>query len=100
MATRPRLNLTPIDAPDPRAVLVQPAPEPEPPKAAYVAKSRIGRHAVSVYVDAATKRQLETICFNERAKQNHVMLEALDMLFSSRQMTRTATEGAAVPRKS
>lgn len=55
---------------------------------------REGKSQVAFFVDPATKRQLETICFQERRRLQAVMEEALDLLFRSRGMTRTGQHGA------
>lgn len=51
--------------------------------------SRRDKAQVAFFVDQTTKRQLETIAFNERRKLQSLMLEACNMLFQSRGMTRT-----------
>lgn len=55
---------------------------------------RAGKSQVAFFVDPAAKRQLETICFQERRRLQAVMEEALDLLFRSRGMTRTGQHGA------
>jgi hypothetical protein len=60
-----------------------------------VPPSRRDRTQIAFFVDPITKRSLETICFNERRTLVSVMLEATDMLFQSRSMTRTAQQRAA-----
>ena len=62
--------------------------------AAYVPPSRRHRTQIAFFVDPITKRSLETICFNERRTLTSIMLEATDMLFQSRSMTRTAQQRA------
>jgi hypothetical protein len=59
-----------------------------------VPPSRRDRTQVAFFVDPVTKRQLETIAFNERRRLSSLMLEATDMLFQSRSMTRTAVQGS------
>ncbi len=59
------------------------------PKKAKTTPGRAGKSQVAFFVDPATKRQLETICFQERRRLQAVMEEALDLLFRTRGMTRT-----------
>jgi hypothetical protein len=84
MALRAKLNAIPAAAP---------APTPSPPATVQTtstpAKSRQGKSQVAFFVDQTTKRQLETIAFNERRKLQALMVEACNMLFQSRGMTRT-----------
>lgn len=54
--------------------------------------SREGKVQLAFFVDDWTKRQLETIAFEERAKYQNLLEEALDMLFQSRGKARIAAE--------
>lgn len=84
MALRAKLNTIPTAT----------APTPSPPVRESQATSapppsRRDKAQVAFFVDQTTKRQLETIAFNERRKLQSLMMEAVNMLFQSRGMTRT-----------
>ena len=64
-------------------------PPPAAPRRAKTTPGREGKSQVAFFVDQATKRQLETICFQERRRLQAVMEEALDLLFQARGLTRT-----------
>jgi hypothetical protein len=62
----------------------------------YVAPSRHGRAQVVCFVDRATKRQLDTLAFEQERTLQSLCLEALDLLFQAHGRPRIATGGAAV----
>jgi hypothetical protein len=92
-STRRPLN----EAPGPVAAPVNP-PHPAPagvrPRG-YVAPSRHGRAQVVCFVDRATKRQLDTLAFEQERTLQSLCLEAIDLLFQAHGRPRTAVEGAA-----
>jgi hypothetical protein len=77
-----------------------PAAPPSAPAAmrprGYVAPSRHDRAQVVCYVDRATKRQLDTLAFEQERTLQSLCLEAFDLLFQAHGRPRIATEGAAV----
>jgi hypothetical protein len=95
-ARRP-LNEAPGSIPSPAAVPALPAPlEPAPVRQrGYVAPSRHGRAQVVCFVDRATKRQLDTLAFEQERTLQSLCLEALDLLFQAHGRPRIAVEGAA-----
>ena len=78
-------------APSPAA----PAPAPAARPQGYVAPSRLGRAQVVCFVDRATKRQLDTLAFEQERTLQSLCLEALDLLFQAHGRPRIATEGGA-----
>lgn len=50
---------------------------------------RAGKSQVAFFVDPVTKRQVETLQFQQRRKLQDLMGEALDLLFQKYGMTRT-----------
>jgi hypothetical protein len=79
---------------------VSPAPTPAPAAApskprSYVAPSRTGRAQVVCFVDRRTKRQLDTMAFEQERSLQSLTLEALDLLFQAHKLPRIAVEGSA-----
>jgi len=78
------------------------AAPPSPPAPAvvrqqgYIAPSRHGRAQVVCFVDRATKRQLDTLAFEQERTLQSLCLEALDLLFQAHGRPRIAVEGAAI----
>lgn len=91
MALRTKLNAMPTAAPTP---IPAPLPAEEVHPKSKPTKSREGKAQVAFFVGQTTKRQLETIAFNERRKIQALMEEAVNMLFQSRGMTRTEEDKA------
>ncbi len=96
-----RSNRRPLnDAPKPASA---PAPASQPPATVavrprgYTAPSRLHRPQVVCYVDRATKRQLDTLAFEQERTLQSLCLEAFDLLFQAHGKPRIAVEGAAVP---
>jgi hypothetical protein len=86
MALRTKLNAIPTAAPAP---MPAPLPAEEAQTKSGPPPSRRDKAQVAFFVSRTTKRQLETIAFNEQRKLQSLMLEACNMLFQSRGMTRT-----------
>src|SRR3954451_22572888 len=96
-ARRP-LNEAPSPVPAPTPSQVAPSPEAPAPAArqqGYVAPSRLGRAQVVCFVDRATKRQLDTLAFEQERTLQSLCLEALDLLFQAHGRPRIAIEGPA-----
>jgi hypothetical protein len=96
-ARRP-LNEAPATTPAPVAALAAPPPLAAATvrKRGYVAPSRHGRAQVVCFVDRATKRQLDTLAFEQERTLQSLCLEAFDLLFQAHGRARVAVEGAAV----
>ena len=60
----------------------------------YVPPSRTGRAQVVCFVDRRTKRQLDTMAFEQERSLQSLALEALDLLFQAHKLPRIAVEGA------
>lgn len=79
-----------------------PAPASPPPTSTteklrgYVAPSRNNRAQVVCYADRATKRQLDTLAFEQERTLQSLCLEAFDLLFQAYGRPRIAVEGSAV----
>jgi hypothetical protein len=52
---------------------------------------------VVCFVDRATKRQLDTMAFEQERTLQSLALEAFDLLFQAHGKPRIAVEGAVVP---
>jgi hypothetical protein len=89
MRARKALNTAPVPSPA--------AAEPAKPQrqTSYVAPSRTGRQQVVCFVDRRTKRQLDTMAFEQGRTLQALQLEALDLLFQAHKLPRIAVEGAA-----
>ena len=95
-STRRPLNEAPGSASAPvPAALPTPASAAVKPRG-YVAPSRHGRAQVVCFVDRATKRQLDTLAFEQERTLQSLCLEAFDLLFQAHGRPRIAVEGAAV----
>ncbi|WP_370751328.1 ribbon-helix-helix domain-containing protein [Teichococcus oryzae] len=79
---RPKLNALPRSA--------AAAAEEVAPGKAPVAPSRQGKRQVAFFVDATTKRQLDRLGLDEGKRLQHLMTEALNLLFQSRGLARIA----------
>jgi hypothetical protein len=86
-APGPVSSPTPAEPPPPTSTGVRPH--------GYVAPSRHGRAQVVCFVDRATKRQLDTLAFEQERTLQSLCLEAIDLLFQAHGRPRTAVEGAA-----
>jgi hypothetical protein len=97
-STRRPLNEAPgpVPAPAPAAPTARPPAPPAVRPRAYVAPSRHDRAQVVCYVDRATKRQLDTLAFEQERTLQSLCLEAFDLLFQAHGRPRIAVEGAAV----
>jgi hypothetical protein len=94
-SNRRPLNEVPGPVPAPAAAAPPSAPAAARPPG-YVAPSRHGRAQVVCYVDRATKRQLDTLAFEQERTLQSLCLEAFDLLFQAHGRPRIAVEGAAV----
>ncbi|WP_367614579.1 ribbon-helix-helix domain-containing protein [Teichococcus coralli] len=66
--------------------------EPPVPQKAPVPPSRQGKRQVAFFVDAETKRQLDRLGLDEGRRLQHLMTEAVNLLFQSRGMARIAEQ--------
>ena len=91
MRARKALNdgVSPALAPPASAVAAEERPR------SYVAPSRTGRAQVVCFVDRRTKRQLDTMAFEQERSLQSLTLEALDLLFQAHKLPRIAVEGAS-----
>jgi hypothetical protein len=93
-----RANRRPLNeasAPAAAATAESPPPSQAPAKPrGYVAPSRVNRHQVVAFVDRATKRQLDTLAFEQERTLQSLCLEAFDLLFQAHGRPRIAVEGA------
>ena len=94
-SNRRPLNEAPGAVPTPAAAESSSAPAAAK-SSGYVAPSRHGRAQVVCYVDRATKRQLDTLAFEQERTLQSLCLEAFDLLFQAHGRPRIAVEGAAV----
>jgi hypothetical protein len=97
-STRRPLNEAPGSVPGPApAPATPPSPAPAVAKPrSYIAPSRHGRAQVVCFVDRATKRQLDTLAFEQERTLQSLCLEALDLLFQAHGRPHIAVEGAAI----
>jgi hypothetical protein len=97
-STRRPLNEAPgpVPAPAPTPAAPSPSASTAVKPRGYVAPSRHGRAQVVCFVDRATKRQLDTLAFEQERTLQSLCLEAFDLLFQAHDKPRIAVEGAAV----
>jgi hypothetical protein len=95
-SNRRPLNEAPGPVLLPTSVSPPVAPEVARPRG-YVAPSRHHRAQVVCYADRATKRQLDTLAFEQERTLQSLCLEAFDLLFQAHGKPRIAVDGAAVP---
>lgn len=94
-----RSNRRPLnEAPSPVPAAAPAVPrEPAGAKSrGYVAPSRQDRAQVVCYVDRASKRQLDTLAFEQERSLQSLCLEAFDLLFQAHGRPRIAVAGAVV----
>ena len=89
LRARPKLNALPRPAGEATDLQVEPAPLPTK---APVSPSRRGKRQVAFFVDVETKRQLDRLALEEGRRLQHVMTEAVNLLFQSRGMARIAEQ--------
>lgn len=89
LRSRPKLNPLPRLTPP-----VQPAEVQAPPEVTKtpVPPSRQGKRQVAFFVDPETKRQLDRLGLDEGRRLQHLMTEAVNLLFQSRGMARIAEQ--------
>jgi len=91
MALRSRPKLNPLPRLTPPVESEGPALSP-PPTKAPVPPSRQGKRQVAFFVDPETKRQLDRLGLDEGRRLQHLMTEAVNLLFQSRGMARIAEQ--------
>ncbi|MFC3127473.1 ribbon-helix-helix domain-containing protein [Pseudoroseomonas globiformis] len=86
LRSRPKLN----SLPRPALAQTDVVPSAPVPNKVPVPPSRQGKRQVAFFVDTATKRQLDRMGLDEGKRIQHLMTEALNLLFQSRGLARIA----------